>query len=112
MRSRRLNLDLALDDEDNPAVGDVLVSARCAYRVWEARPVDSRLWGNRWALTLRPLGPHHREPPEPAPGGRRWYSKPYRRGEKPADHFGPPAPADPAAGGTADPEEGHHAPDP
>lgn len=83
----RFTFDMALEDEAPPEPGDVLVAARVAYRVTSVRPVESRVWPNRWALGVDRLGEHGGQPPAPAHGGRRWHTGRYRRGETPAQHF-------------------------
>lgn len=84
MSTRTMTVDFAEEtDPDEP--GTVLYGARDHWRVLDARPVESRVWPWRWKYTLEPLGPHHGRIPT---GGRRIST--YRRGEGPADHFGPP----------------------
>jgi hypothetical protein len=88
MTPRRMNFDLALDDPTNPVAGDILHSTSRVrqqhswYVIVEARPVDSRVWGNRWALTLRRLAGSPKAH-EVNVGARVWYSTPYARGERP-----------------------------
>ena len=97
---RRFSLDLALDDPRSPVAGDVLTTARNVYRITEARPVDSRVWGNRWKLTLRLVGTLANENTWPTvnaeneTGARVWHSSRYAKGETPQQYFGaarPPA---------------------
>lgn len=91
----RFRLDLAVDDSRSPDRGDVLYSARLIYEITDARPVDSKVWPNRWAITCRRLGPRNADTVVvPRPGAQAWHSRLYRRGEGPADHYGPP-PDDP-----------------
>lgn len=100
----RMRLDMHPDNDDVPQPGDLLVGTTKLYRVTASRHVDSRQWSNRWALVLAVIGwlgwsdplcqqrpPQTKDGEEhrPAPGGRIHYSVPYKRGETPADHFGP-----------------------
>lgn len=91
-KPRRFNLDLALDNPSNPIAGDVLVSTRAVYRITDVRPVDSRVWANRWKLTVQRIGDATNGEPNSWPtlgeGNRRWDSVPYRRGETPQSVFG------------------------
>lgn len=91
MTVRRFTFDLALEDPRNPDAGDVLVSARRVYRITEAVPVDSKVWGNRWRLTVHTVGTATDGRPDIMPwleaGNRVWYSSHYRRGETPAEFF-------------------------
>ena len=90
-RTRRFTLDLALDNERAPRPGDVLVSARTVRRITEARPVESRVWPNRWAIVYVDVGTATRHVPdervELAEGCIVLTTSLYRRGEGPADHF-------------------------
>jgi hypothetical protein len=89
---RRMSLDLELDNHRAPQAGDIILGSRVAYRVTGARPVESRIWPNRWALTCRRLGPAWPPParcPHPLDDGCLVHvTRTYRRGETPADHFG------------------------
>jgi hypothetical protein len=88
-KPRRFSLDLAADEPRSPDRGDVLAGPRAAYRIIEARPVESRIWCNRWALTVERIGSRDdlaRVPPEEY--AYVWDSTPYRRGEGPSDVFG------------------------
>lgn len=49
-------MDCAPDDLRPPAEGDYVATARTGYRVTEVRPVESRLWPNRWRLTVVKIG--------------------------------------------------------
>lgn len=80
-RPRRLTMDLAPDDDRPPMPGDYVRSVRVTYLVVGSRPVESRQWPNRWALTLRRLAVGAR----PAPGARVVESVPYGPGERPQD---------------------------
>lgn len=79
----RITYDLDLDDPRSPAPGDLIVSPGTAYRITAARPVDSRVWANRWALTCQRVG----KPVDvgngalqPDPGGGVFYLMWYKRG--------------------------------
>lgn len=104
MSVRRFNYDLELDNPRAPQPGDIMVGARVAYRIVEARPVESRVWGNRWKLTVRRVGPsprgdgvdewdlfrlqHYCYPSDPPDGWvYEWSFSNYARGERPADYF-------------------------
>lgn len=85
--------DLAPDDTRAPCAGDLLVTARLVYRVTFVRPVDSRVWDNRWALTVTRLGARtgpgvwaeaNAGTPE---GARCWHSARYARGETPQSFY-------------------------
>jgi hypothetical protein len=76
-------MDLAPDDLVAPAPGDLVHSARATYRVTGSREVESRVWCNRWALTLERL-----PGAGPGTGGREFHVRSYRRGETPAEFFG------------------------
>lgn len=60
-RTRTFTLDLPPGDDRPPVAGDLLLSTRTAYFVSEVRPVDSKVWCNRFALIVRPLGPYRPE---------------------------------------------------
>lgn len=74
---------------DQPNVGDVMrpgaagrpTRAMAWYVVLEVRPVDSRLWHDRWSVLCRRVAPGTR--PED-PGRVRWWQG-YARGEGPED---------------------------
>lgn len=87
MKVRRFTMDLHPDDTRPPVAGEVVHTARASYRVTGSREVDSRVWCNRWSLTLERLADGTR----PAPGVREFYTRSYRRGETPAQFF-PPSP--------------------
>lgn len=103
MTVRRFNYDLELDDPLTPQPGDILVGPRVAYRIVDARPVESRVWGNRWALRVERIGPspqghgvdpwdefratHHCYPFPVAGWVHEWSYQSYAKGEKPADYF-------------------------
>lgn len=86
MKTRRIYLDL-FDQVDPPTAGDVLVSTRVAYLVRAARPVDSRLWDDRWNVEVVPLGDRDgrdaRSAIAEAENVHRMGT--YRRGERPRD---------------------------
>jgi hypothetical protein len=77
--------------------GDVVFTARLAYRVTGAREVDSRVWCNRWALDLELLGTREelagRYVELVDVGARAFGSRRYRRGETPTSCFGEHHPA-------------------
>lgn len=82
--ARDVNYDLP-PGEDPPAPGDLIRSTRNRYRVLDVRPVESRVWSNRWKLTLENLGRH-----EDAPWAEGEHSfRRYRPGEGPEDSYGP-----------------------
>lgn len=85
-------LDMIDPDNDGPPqVGDVVVTARLVRIITEVRPVESRIWHDRWHLTLQKVGPVDPWPTEAlapllADGVRVHRLGPlYRRGEGPAD---------------------------
>lgn len=83
MPTRRMTLDF--DHEADPDVpGTILYGPRHHWRVIATEPVESRVWPWRWRYTLDPLGPHHDQVPD---GAHRIST--YRKGEGPADRFGP-----------------------
>lgn len=88
MKSRRFSLDLALDDDRPPQAGDVIVTARTVNRVTAARPVESRVWGNRWAVTVSRIDSEGRFAANVEPGARCFTTTAYKRGETPAEFFG------------------------
>lgn len=90
MKQRSMTLDLALDNEDPPSRGDYLTTARAAYRVVDVRPVESRVWPNRWHVELErlPYGDNDHPPTVAEPGQRCHPTSRYARGETPADFFG------------------------
>jgi hypothetical protein len=82
-------MDLAVDDPRTPERGDIMYSARLVYEVLDARPVESKIWTNRWRLDVRRVGPRTAETVVvPRPGAQAWHTRLYQRGETPADHFG------------------------
>jgi len=84
--TRTFVMDLALDEDQPPQPGDRVGTARAHYTVVASRPVESRVWPNRWHLTLRRTDP----PRVPPLDGTRYFpTRAYRRGERPDDHFGP-----------------------
>ena len=85
MKPRHFNLDLADELAEPPSAGDMLFSTIAAYVILEVRPVESRVWPFRWALTVRRVARDH----QPAEGARAWHTQPYRKGERPEDVFGP-----------------------
>jgi hypothetical protein len=90
MKRRTMTLDLAPDNEEPPSLGDVVTTARAAYEVVDVRPVESRVWSNRWRLELGrlPSGSND-DPPLPRRGGARTHStSTYAKGETPAQFFG------------------------
>ena len=93
MKARRFSLDLALDDDRPPIAGDTVVTARTVNRVVEARPVESRVWGNRWKVTLHRTGERTLEDrrlcrvPATEDGARCFVTVLYRPGETPERFF-------------------------
>ena len=91
---RRTYLDLPLQatgPDDPPQVGDVMLGARHAHRVVDIWPTDSRVWANRWTVTLEPLGPYAPDDLPPCDDGCRYREwRTYRRGEGPREFFGAP----------------------
>lgn len=72
-----------------PDVGDLLVSARLVKLVTDVRPVESRVWHDRWRVEARTLGPREpwpREAVEAAlePGARVIHTKLHEKGVSPA----------------------------
>lgn len=90
MKRRSMTLDLALDNEHPPSVGDYLTTARAAYLVVDVRPVESRVWPNRWRLDLEPLpSGSNDDPPTLTRDGQRVHpTSRYAKGETPAQFFG------------------------
>lgn len=89
-KPRRMTVDLHPDDDTSFVAGDVLFTPRARYVVVEAQPVDSRVWWNRWRLTIRRVD---RDPGfVPSLGVRAHHVSSYGRGEGPAEHFGVAAP--------------------
>lgn len=88
-KTTRFVYDLPLTEEQAPRPGDYMTSVRCAYEIVDAVPVESRVWPNRWKLTLRrlPSGCND-DPPIPQLDHVTWPSERYRRGESPAEFFG------------------------
>lgn len=90
--AHRTYLDLPLDatgPDAPPSVGDIMLGARHAHRVVDIWPTDSRVWPNRWTVTLEPLGPYdpdHLPPIRESCEYRTWRT--YRRGEGPREFFG------------------------
>lgn len=85
-KPRRYMLDMAIGNEDAPAIDEVLRGPRVDHLIVDVWPTDSKVWPNRWTCTIRSLGPHDGCPRD---DGRR--VRPvttYRRGEGPHDHFG------------------------
>ena len=89
MRRRSMTLDLALDNEDPPTAGDYLTSYAAAYRIVDVRPVESRVWPNRWRVDLERL-PHGNNLGQPTtePGQRVHRTSRYRPGETASQFFG------------------------
>lgn len=44
-------------DTTLPEPGDVYVTARLVYLVTEVRPIESRIWHDRWRIELERIGP-------------------------------------------------------
>lgn len=93
MKRRSFTLDQALENDRAPLVGDVIVSARTVRRVVDVRPVESRVWPNRWRLTVDYIGKAtNGRPDEPVAieeGRQVITTSLYRRGEGPVEFFGP-----------------------
>lgn len=95
--TRRFTLDIALHDQP-PITGDHLAGPQAAYEILEVLPVDSKVWPNRWRLTVRRIGntADHAaaikdDQRSAALRGTRptWRTfRTYRRGEGPAEFFG------------------------
>lgn len=79
VKSRRFTFDVF--DGVAPVRGAVLLSARVAYRIIESRPVDSRLWRDRWSIQVRRLA--HDEPITDEYPVMNFV--PYAKGEGPSD---------------------------
>lgn len=82
--------DIITPGTEPPAVGDILVSARLVRIVTDVRPVESRVWHDRWRIELRRLGPVKPWPTEAVQqaidaGGQLRHAYSYRSGEGPAD---------------------------
>lgn len=90
-QTRRMTLDLALNNHHPPVLGDLLTTERAAYVITDIRPVESRVWGNRWKIELRRL-PHgsNSRPPLTVGEQRVHPTSTYARGERPADYFAAP----------------------
>ena len=83
-----MTLDLAEHDEQAPDVGELLVTARNVYRITSVREVESRVWCNRWAITLRLIGLRSQVDVEALAERRHVrYSGRYAKGETPAQFF-------------------------
>lgn len=85
-----MNLDLITPGQDPPEVGDILVTARLVKVITDVRPVESRVWHDRWRIETRTLGPRDPWPDAEVAevmrvGGRIIYTTTYQRGEGPAD---------------------------
>lgn len=80
VKARELYYDI-LDDRQPPVPGDFLQGVRARYEVTEVRPVDSRVWWNRWLLTVVRVPSQS----EPSFGRRVHPFRRYRRGEGPED---------------------------
>lgn len=96
-KTRTFRMDLALDDPDNPVAGDLHFTARTVNRITEARLVDSRVWGNRWAITTERLIDNRddrdaRLERARRTGERHWITTLYQRGERPTDFYDQPWP--------------------
>lgn len=91
VKPRQFTLDQALTNHRAPRPGDVLLTARTVQRVVDARPVESRVWANRWRLTVHSAGTatnHVPDEPVVVPEGcERIVTEVYRRGETPAEFF-------------------------
>jgi ribosomal protein S18 acetylase RimI-like enzyme len=73
-----------------PEPGDVYVTARLVYLVVAVRPVESKVWHDRWRIELERIGPRDPWPREQladrlADGARCHYVSRYERGETPSD---------------------------
>lgn len=85
-----MNLDLIEPGQDPPEPGDLLVTARLVKVITDVRPVESRVWHDRWRIETRTLGPRDPWPTEAVaaavrPGARCIWTTLYQRGEGPAD---------------------------
>lgn len=96
MKQRRYTLDLPLTNVRPPQAGDLLCTARTVNRVTDSRPVESRIWPNRWKITAVRVAERSIEEraasryPSVPDGAHCFVSQPYRRGEGPIDVFGDP----------------------
>lgn len=66
-------------DGQVPPVGSVLVGPRNRHLVLSVRPVDSRLWHDRWSIEVRRLAKDE----EPPAGAQLIATRPYEKGECP-----------------------------
>lgn len=89
----RRTFDLPLEEPSSPCRGDLMIGPRLIHEVLDARPVDSRLWANRWSLEVRAVTTVDELDPRLGvyallgDGCRTWYWRRYRRGERPAEFF-------------------------
>lgn len=72
-----------------PEPGDVYVTARLVYVVTEVRPIESRVWHDRWRIELERVGPRDPWPTEQLagrlePGATVHHVSRYERGETPS----------------------------
>lgn len=91
MKPRSCSFDMALDDERPPLPGDLIAGRNVVYAVSECRPVESKVWANRWRVTAVRIGTRAQVVPaiaEHVIDGARWFNMgSYRKGQRPADHF-------------------------
>lgn len=86
MKARRHIFDIGLDDTRAPAPGDLVhrhspvKNIESWWRITDARPVESKLWGNRWALTIERL-----LAPPTSTDRFVWESWAYAKGERPGE---------------------------
>lgn len=93
MRHLAFGFDLALDDDQPPQPGDVIVSTQAVYRVMGIRAVESKVWANRFRVEADRIGDAHDGAPtkfQPAgPSGHLFGMRRYKPGERPGDlHWG------------------------
>lgn len=72
-----------------PEPGDVYVTARLVYVVTGVRPVESKVWHDRWRIELERIGPRDPWPAEHLAdrledGARVHHVSRYERGETPS----------------------------
>lgn len=73
-----------------PEPGDVYVTARLVYLVTEVRPIESKVWHDRWRISLERVGPRDPWPTDQLAarlelGATVHHVSTYAKGEGPAD---------------------------
>lgn len=92
MRPREFTFDMALSESQPPQPGEWLRGPNVVYVVTEVRPVESRIWPNRWRLRCERVGETNDLAflaMVRASGVKVWPFEPYRKGEGPVECFGP-----------------------